>query len=106
MNSSTGSNNVVQRDASPAIMAEMIQRKVEEIMLWPHPIQIHWLVDGAGSGYFYVFLVDFGHSACSATGDTIEEALANLVNVKRDVIRFFLETDHPIPKPSRCPADL
>lgn len=61
--------------------------------------------DAGGSGYFLAFLIDFGYSACSATGDTIEEALRNLTIVQKDVIKHYRETGKYIPKPSTVPGD-
>ena len=53
-----------------------------------YPIVIHKLKKYQGGGY-YVYLPDFGHSSCSATGDTISEALESLENVKVCIIDYF-----------------
>lgn len=40
-------------------------------------------------GYWWVWLPCFGRSACSATGDTLEEALRVLKRVKDKVIQHY-----------------
>jgi predicted RNase H-like HicB family nuclease len=83
-----------------------LQQKMVELLTLDYPVQIHVLTDSTSDRYFFAFLIDFGCSACSATGDTVEEALGNLHGVKVQLLEHFLETDHPIPLPSRCPADV
>jgi predicted RNase H-like HicB family nuclease len=68
-----------------------------------YPVQIHWIDEDEGNGYYCAFLPDFGHSACSATGDTVEEALKSLEIVKRDVVQVYSETGGTIPEPSGAP---
>jgi len=53
----------------------------------------------------FAFLPDFGHSACSATGDTPDEALSRLSEVKGEVVRHYLETGKAIPEPGRGPHE-
>jgi predicted RNase H-like HicB family nuclease len=83
-----------------------LQQKMVELLTLDYPVQIHVLTDSTGARYFFAFLIDFGHAACSATGDTVEEALANLHEVKVNILQHFVETDHPIPFPSRCPTEM
>jgi predicted RNase H-like HicB family nuclease len=106
MDISDSKSYAIQADNSPAIMREALQQKMVELLALDYPVQIHVLDDHAGERYFFAFLVDFGWCACSATGDTVEEALANLHMVKVDILQHFLETDHPIPMPSKCPAEV
>lgn len=60
---------------------------------------------GLEPAYWYAFLPDFGHSTCSATGDTLEDALQVLRTVKRAVIDHFVATGRPIPAPSPIPGN-
>lgn len=64
-----------------------------------YPIEIH-RVDEPDQSYYLAYFVDFGASACSATGDTIEEALETLNKVKKDIINYLIEKNEDIPKPS------
>lgn len=83
--------------------ASQWNNEIEEIARQPYPIEIHVLSDEDGGGY-HVFLPDFGHSACSATGDTVAEALTILEDVKREVVSLYLEKGIRIPEPSPNPA--
>jgi predicted RNase H-like HicB family nuclease len=71
-----------------------------------YPIQIHFVEEKEGDDYFFAFHPDFGHSACSATGDTVEEALASLGLVRIEVMRHYRETGKQIPEPSGLPGGL
>lgn len=64
-----------------------------------YPVQVHRLFDG-NRYYFFAFHPDFGASACSATGDTIEEALELLDKVRQEVITYLRDKGKPIPKVS------
>ena len=68
-----------------------------------YPIQVH-LIDEGDQSYYFAFHPDFGHCACSGTGDTIMEAIETLNNVRDDVIEHFKETGKPIPVPSALPV--
>lgn len=69
-----------------------------------YPVHIYQVIDEEdGDVYFYAFLPDFGHAACSAVGDTPGEALQALENVKKDVIQHYLENNKPLPEPSKLP---
>lgn len=63
-----------------------------------YPIVLRF-VDDDGDKYYYAYLPDFGHSACSACGSTVEEALEVLEDVMNDVIRHYGETGKHIPSP-------
>jgi predicted RNase H-like HicB family nuclease len=79
--------------------------EVAEIMKRWYPVQIHLLGKEDGDPYYFGFLIDWGHSACSATGDTIGEMLENLESVKRNMIDYYLEAGIPIPDPSGDPTE-
>ena len=68
------------------------------------PIEIHKLPPDQGGG-LHAFLPDFGHSACSACGDTIDETLSLLQEVKTNVIDLYRERGISIPEPSQNPVD-
>jgi predicted RNase H-like HicB family nuclease len=73
-----------------------------EIFKWskkPYGINIRYVEEENGDKYVIAYHPDFGHSACSATGDTIVEALENLVIARRDIIEHYLRTGKTIPKP-------
>ena len=76
--------------------------KLEELLAKEYPVKIYRIPEGPDSSYYFAFLPDFGHSACSAVGDTREEAIKALEFVKRDVIQYFLETGKQIPEPSKA----
>lgn len=69
-----------------------------------YPIEIH-RIDEEDQTYYLAFLVDLGASACSATGDTIEEALETLGKVKKEIVAYLTEKGEPIPEPSVNPFD-
>jgi len=69
-----------------------------------YPIEIH-RIDEPDQSYYLAYFVDFGASACSATGDTIEEALETLNKVKKDIINYLIEKKEDIPTPSGNPLD-
>ncbi len=70
-----------------------------------YPVMIHWIQEGADTGYFLAYLPDFGYSTCSASGDTIEEALGLLEFVKQETIRYFIKSGKDIPKVSKGPRE-
>ena len=68
-----------------------------------YPIEIHHIPKRTffeEEGYYFVFHPDFGSSACSATGDTVVEALANLERIREQVIEYYRNTGKDIPEPS------
>jgi predicted RNase H-like HicB family nuclease len=67
------------------------------------PIEIHFVEEKGEPGYFFAFLPDFGHSACSATGDTIEEALQSLELVRQEVVGYYIDSHKALPYPSPPP---
>lgn len=69
-----------------------------------YPISIHYLDDGNNGGYYFAYLLDFGVSVCSATGDTAYEALRNLERVQCNVIKYFKKIGRQLPIPSPNPA--
>lgn len=89
---------------------ERIRAKARRLLgeLDAYPIQIHHIPEEDGPGYYLAFLPDFGQSACSATGDTIPEAVDRLKEVQAQVFAYYRETGRKIPEPSsldlRCSA--
>jgi predicted RNase H-like HicB family nuclease len=76
---------------------------LEEYFNRKYPMVIYWIEEENSSGYYFAYLLDFGYCACSATGDTIEEALQELELVKKDIIQHFWETGKEIPDLSKTP---
>lgn len=63
-----------------------------------YPIEIHFIQDN-NNKYFFVFNPDFGYSTCSATGDSIIEALQNLDKVRKEIIDYFISIGKEVPVP-------
>lgn len=78
--------------------------KLDEIK---YPTEIHYVSGSEGEeGYYIAFLPDFGFSACGAAGDTPEEALANLEDVKKFVIETYVADGDQLPSPSPSPTEV
>lgn len=75
-------------------------KRIEEILKRNYTVLVEPIDVELGGG-FKAYLPDFGESACSAVGDTKEEARANLRQVKEDTVVFYLESGRPIPVPSK-----
>jgi predicted HicB family RNase H-like nuclease len=69
-----------------------------------YPVEIHRVVSEGENPYFMAFLPDFGEAACSAVGDTAEEALEELQYVKKDVEEYYRINGKELPKASRLPS--
>lgn len=69
-----------------------------------YPFMVYF-VDGLDGEppYYYAYCPDFGHSACSADGDTIADALDSLRSVLEDVTCYFREKGNNLPVPSDFP---
>ena len=66
-----------------------------------YSIIIHHVVgESEDEEYYFAYLPDFGHSACSACGNTPEEAIELLELVERDMIAYYNETGKEVPKPT------
>ena len=65
-----------------------------------YTIIIHPMMDD-DEKYWYAYYPAFGHSACSATGSTVEETLELLEKVKLEVIEYYKETGKEIPE-AKC----
>lgn len=78
-------------------------KNINQILETEYPIEIHKIEENNGGFYYMAFLPDFGYATCAATGDTKEEAIAELDLVKKDVLQFFFETGRKITKPSKPP---
>lgn len=63
-----------------------------------YPVVIYQ-VDEDDEPYFVAYLPDFGEASCSAVGETEEEALLELKNVRHDVIAYFEENNKELPEP-------
>lgn len=66
-----------------------------------YPITIYFVEDGQ---YYFAYLPDFGSSACSATGETIQAAVDNLAAVEKAVTQHYLDTGRALPHPTPNPA--
>jgi len=69
-----------------------------------YPITVHTLPKEDGGGFF-AYLPDIGHSACSAAGDTLEEAIYILKDVLEGVTEVYEERGYKIPRPSGDPVN-
>jgi predicted RNase H-like HicB family nuclease len=68
-----------------------------------YPIEIHYVPEEDGDGYFCAFHPDFGYSACSAAGKTPETAVRLLRAVKAEVILHYIATDRELPEVGPLP---
>lgn len=75
-----------------------MNKKIDEIINRKYPIEIHFIIEEDGDGYYLAFLLDFGWCACSATGDTVQEVLDSLKEVQREVIEYYLNNGKEIPR--------
>ncbi|MGB8298486.1 MAG: toxin-antitoxin system HicB family antitoxin [Polyangia bacterium] len=78
---------------------------IEQLCSRHYPVEIHHVAEEGAPGYYLAFLPDFGESTCSATGDTMTEAIERLSDVKREILQHFLDTGRDIPDPSKGPHD-
>lgn len=76
-----------------------LREKARKLAHRPYPVAVFALPPEDGGGWF-AYLPDFGHSACSATGDTRVKALHLLSKVAEEVVLLYLERDLPIPEPT------
>ena len=66
-----------------------------------YPINIFYTWENkTGTGYWTAYLLDFGEAACSAIGDTPEEALQHLRLIYEDVVKYLKEKQDLIPEPT------
>jgi predicted RNase H-like HicB family nuclease len=84
---------------------EDLNNKIEEIINKKYPAETYFIKEEDGDGYWLAFLPDFGHSACSAVGDTKQEAFEILEEVQKEVVRNYLESNKKIPEPSTSPME-
>jgi predicted RNase H-like HicB family nuclease len=70
-----------------------------------YPINIYFVPEDDGKGYWFAYLPDFGWSACSATGETMEAALVQLRNVQQEVMAHYAQNGKQLPKPSPPPFE-
>ena len=75
-------------------------------MSGPYPMFLTYIPDADNKmSYWYASSVDFGHSACSATGGTASEAIDNLAKVEADHIALLIEKGERLPEPSKPPFE-
>ena len=86
--------------------AKELKSKVDELMKRWYPVQVHKIEEDDDDPYFLAFLVDFGHSACSAAGETFSEAIENLLRSRRFVFETYLKKGIEIPDPSGDPSEM
>ena len=49
--------------------------------------------------YYFAYHPEFGKSACSGAGNTVQEALESLENTRRDVLEHYRKSNRLIPMP-------
>ena len=72
-----------------------MMRTIDEYMVLPYRMEI---VPDVAEGGYVVSYPDL--RGCFTTGDTIEEAIANAKDAKREWLIAALEDGYPIPEPS------
>jgi len=73
-------------------------KDLEYFMSLNYPIVVEELPDHEGGGYI-AYIPMLGEHMFTACGDTIDEAISALDEVKRDHFRFLLDKGIPIPEP-------
>ena len=63
-----------------------------------YPISLQALTEEEGGGWFATIPL-LGEATCAADGETIEEALANLEELRRSLYEVVITSKHPIPLP-------
>ena len=82
-------------------MSKMIDRTLTP-QQWEklrYPINLRALSEEEGGGWF-VTIPLLGEATCAADGETVEEALANLEELRRSLYEAVIASKHPIPLPS------
>ncbi len=64
-----------------------------------YPINLRALTEEEGGGFF-VTIPLLGEATCAADGDSVEEALDNLEELRRSLYEVVVASKHPIPLPS------
>lgn len=64
-----------------------------------YPITIQTLTEEEGGGFF-VTIPLLGEATCAADGESVEEALANLEELRRSLYEVVIASKHPLPLPS------
>jgi predicted RNase H-like HicB family nuclease len=62
-------------------------------------IEVCWVDEEEGDGYYVAFHPAFGFSACAAPGDSVIEAIERLEEVRDFVILRYCEKGKMIPEP-------
>jgi len=73
-------------------------KDLEYFMSLTYPIVVEELPDYEGGGYI-AYIPVLGEHMFTACGDTIDEAISALEEVKRDHFRSLLDKGIPIPEP-------
>lgn len=71
----------------------------------PYEIRIETDID-EGKKVYYAYISELGRHACYGKGNTREEALSSLDEVKKDIIASYLEHNNPVPEPSAPIEDI
>lgn len=66
-----------------------------------YPICIYFIEEKYDDPFYLAYCPDFGLASCSAVGETINEALINLEEVKKEVIDYFLNNKKQLPIASK-----
>lgn len=77
----------------------------KEALSRPYSVEIHYIPEDDGDGYFFAFHPEFGYSACGATGATMTDALSQLATVSTAVIHHYLASGRELPEVSPSPMD-
>lgn len=80
------------------IEPEGITKKVQEALLVKYSTDVRQIDPyEEEKGFWLAFHRAFGHSVCSATGDTKEEAIESLQDIKEGVIRHYIKECKKLP---------
>lgn len=81
-----------------------MRKNLDYYMSLKYPVEIEKIPEEEGGGY-HVCIPLLGRYAFVGDGDTIEEALAHLEEVKRDLFSLYLARGIPIPEPDEEEAE-
>jgi len=81
-----------------------LKLNLEEYLRLDYPVEIHSIPEELGGG-FLACIPSLGRGMFSADGNTREEALANLDEVKKEMLKDLLERGKEIPLPPTPPED-
>jgi len=83
---------------------ELIEFTAEELCKRIYPIEAEIIEEeDPADNYFFVWMPAFGDRYMTGTGDTLDEALKELIKRKKGLFMYLLERGRRIPDPTEKP---